>query len=613
MEKEKITLNEEQLRNIHLRKLLIGEIQGPLTGKASIDKPHLKRYPEEALYLKYPEKTMYEYLYELNKEHMNDVALVFDTGFSETKITFKEMFEKIDIIANCLHNKGIKSGDKVAISFANTPESVYLIYALNKIGAVSCLVDPRIKEYTLENDLKDLDVKMYIGINDTYKKIKNVNKKTNIENIVIVSPINSCEKKLPKLLYMGSKLKEGNVVFKLNRKWSKFISENQTIKDINFPQYEPDKTAVISYTGGTTGVHKGVMLSNNTMNNLVFSHKYMMESVKRGDVFMNILPQFMIFGAFSLHLALCRGVETHLLLDSAPEHFVDNLIRINPAMAFGGPVHWETLINNPKLTENSLSNMKAPVSGGEKLSLSAEKKIDDALLFAGSKELLCNGYGASELNGSVTLKEGNKSKEGTVGILHVYDNAKIIDENGNELFYDQEGELLITSPSLMQGYYNNDEENKKAIIIDKNGTRWFKTGDLAKIDKNGDIEITGRSKILFVCGLKNVYPPEMEELINQIPGVKKCAVTNVPDKILREVPKVHIVKDENVSEENIISAIQSIIAERISDEVIPHYYEFHDNLKYTSNGKIDVEQMRKDDIEKLKENQSPKTYKKVAK
>lgn len=311
-------LSEEQIRNLYLRKLATGEIQGPPTGKPSMDKPHLKFYPEEALKLDFPKMTMYDYLKEQSKNHLDDIAIVFDTDFGKNEITYGELFSNIDSLSETLQRiYGIRKGDKVAVSLANTPESVYAFYALSKMGAIYCPIDPRANEYGLERDLKDLNVKMYIGIMDNYKKVKKVSEKLGIKNVVVTSPINSLNNKMVKSLYISQKFLEGNVPFSLKRRWPK-LNQNSSLNFANFDVYEEGSLAAISYTGGTTGVHKGVELSNDALNNMVFSHRYIMENVKRGDVFMNILPQFMIFGMFTLHLALCRGLETHLLLDASP-------------------------------------------------------------------------------------------------------------------------------------------------------------------------------------------------------------------------------------------------------------------------------------------------------
>ena len=595
----KLSINEEKLRNIYLRGLLTGDIQGPLTGYPHIDKPHLRHYSKETLMGDYPKCSMYDYLYECSKNNMNDVAIVFDTGVSQTPITYKELFKNIDLVAEGLLRIGIKPGENVAISFANIPESAYTIYALNKIGAVTCLLDPRSTPAALERDLKSLGVKTFIGISETYKNIKQISG-IELENIVIVPAVNSEHNKFVKVFYNLSKLKEGNFVLNRKSKWKNLVSkksENISIKNT----YKNDRIALISYTGGTTGIHKGVKLSDDSMNTLMFAHKELMQDLSRGDIFMNILPQFMIYGVFTLHLGLTMGLKTYMVTDPSPEHFIDYLMKINPAMVFGGPVHWETLIDNPKLKYNSLNNLLAAVSGGEKLSKAKEEQINEALKKACAKDSLCNGFGASELNGSVTLKRGNRSKAGTVGFLHPYDNAKIVDcESGKELGYNESGALYISTPSMMLGYYNNEEEEKKAIKIDENGQKWFVTGDLAKIYENGDIEITGRSKRLFVCGLNNVYPPELEEIIYKIPNVKKCAVVNVPDDILREVPKVHIVLENDTEEERkkVVELIKTNIACLVGVEVLPHYYEFHDELKYTPNGKIDFDAIRNDDLKK---------------
>ena len=596
-----MTEKEIQERNVRLRKILIGEINEKLTGKPSKDKPHLKDYPEIALIEEKPKMTMYEYLYECNKNHLEELAIIFDTGFSETKITYKELFKNIDIIAEKLQSSGIKENDKVAVSLPNIPETPYIIYALNKIGAISCLIDPRAKEYALEKDLKELNVKMYIGCSETYQKIKKVSKKININRILIIPTLNSSDNKSVKLIYSLSKFKEKNIVFDSEEKWSKFISNTNTLTDLKKAKYKENNLAIISYTGGTTGVHKGVKISNDSINTVVFSHKYLIPDIHRGDKGMNTIPPFLIYGLVIMHLALCWGLPTYMILDSSLDKFVDYLVKVNPAIICGGPIQWETLINNSKLNNNSLSNMKVPICGGEKLTIAQENKISEALLKAGSKAPICNGFGASELGGSVTLNYNKDWTSGTVGKLHIFDNAKMVDFNTNEeLTYNKEGKLLITTPSLMLGYYNNPEEEKKVISVDEDGIRWFDTGDIAKISENGIIEITGRSKRLFVCGINNVYPPEMEEIIYQIPNIKKCAVVNVPHKELREVPKVHIVlySDNNEKRKQAKNSIIKSISEKINDEVIPHYFEFHKDLQYTANGKIDFKGIRENDLNK---------------
>lgn len=592
---------EEIEYNIHLRNILLGKEKGVLTGKPNLDKPHLKFYSEEALLDELPQNTMYGYLREQNKMHMSNTAICFDAAGCQKEITYQELFDYIERVASNLAQSGIQENDKVAVCFANIPESVYVIYALNKIGAVSCLIDPRITPKAMERDLLGLNVKMFIGIYECYKTFKKANERVGLKNYIFVPTLHTLTKKSVKALYTLSKVASRSVPFRKEQKWKTLCKKSDKTSRIS--EYQQNKLALISYTGGTTGVHKGVKLSNDALNTLVHSHKYiMLDIVKRGDIFMDILPQFMIYGIFSLHLSLCLGLKTYLLIDSSPEKFAENLIRINPTMVFGGPVHWETLIGNKKIKPNCLSNMKAPVSGGEKLPLQKEKLLDDILIYAGSQETMCNGYGASELGGSVTLKHGKHNKAGTVGRLHIFDNAKIIStETGEELAYNEIGELYITTPSLMMGYYNHSDEEEKAIITDQNGIRWFATGDMARIDENGDIELAGRKKRLFVCGINNVYPPEMEELINTLPNVKKCAVVNVPDEKLREVPKVHIVleHDDEKKRTRAISQINKYIAENIGDKVVPKYFEFHEELLYTANGKIDFEAMRKKDIENM--------------
>lgn len=605
-------LSDEKKHDLYLRKLATGEIQGPPTGKPSQDKPWLKYYSESEIASIPPEMSMYEFLYERNKEHLDDIAIVFDTGFSETRITYRKLFENIDKVAKSLLYNGVKKGNKVAISMSNSPESAYLMYAINKIGGIICPIDPRTPFKSLESDLSALGVDLYVGIPETKKKFLKANDNIKISSYYFVSPLNSSRKKLVKCIYNLQNVFNGNYTYNLNKHWSKFISDGYKLQDFEFCEYDKDMTSLISFTGGTTGVHKGVELTDYAMNTLVFSHDSIMKPIKRGDIFMNILPQFMVYGIFTLHLSLCKGLQTYMLLDSSPENFVTNLKKINPTMAFGGPIHWETLIDNENLVLNCLNNLRAPISGGEALSLTKERQINDSLSFAGAPESICNGFGASELCGSVTLKYGLRNKAGSVGRLHVFDNAKIIDsDSGTELGYNEEGDLYVTSPSIMKKYYNNEEETSNALFYDNNGVKWFKTGDLATIDENGDITITGRKKRLFVCGVNNIYPPQLEEIICSIKNVKKCVVVDIPDDKLRAVPKVHIVleKDSDAERKRVVKEIEYKISSIVGVEALPHYYSFDDDLLYTLNGKIDFNAIRNNDIMEMIPKQKVKVNK----
>ncbi len=585
----KLSDKEKKLRDLYLRRLANGELQGQPVGYPSIDKLWLKEYPEQAIIEEFPKQTLYDAICESIKDHENDIFLIFYLNDKEqVEITGRELLDNIELVADNLLKRGINPKDKVAISFANTPESIYVMYALNKIGAVICPIDPRSNLFNLEHDLIDLDAKTYIGILDTAKTAKKVAKKVHLENIIFVSPLNALKNTKLKKAYELLQMFKGNFTIKKAEKW-RTLTSSSNLDNETYPNFQDNQVAIICYTGGTTGIHKGVEITNEAMNNLIYSHKYLVNNIDRQDTFMNILPQFMIFGLFTVHLAICRGLKTYLLVDSSPENFVKHLVDINPAMAFGGPIHWETLIDNPLLAKGSLSNLRVAVTGGEKLPLAKEVKINETLKKIEAPEELWNGFGASELSGSVTLKRGKRDRDGTVGKLHVYDNAMVVDEEGNELLYGEIGELYILTSSLMNGYYNNATETENAIYVDEHGQRWFRTGDLALIDLDGNIEITGRKKRLFVSGVVNVYPFAIEEIVSSLPNVKKCLVTNVPDPVLRDVPKIHIVL-ENDTEENrktIIKLIKKEILEKLFKEAIPKYFEFHEELLYTPNGKID--------------------------
>lgn len=548
-----------------------------------------------------PTGNLYNYLYECNKNNMNNIAISVPSlkiiNNNELDfITYEELFENIDKCVSVFKNIGIEKGDIVPLVMLNIPEASYCLYALNKIGAISCFIDPRMNEFCLKRDIDSVDSKVLLSITYACKKIKNITFKNNLIKVLMLSTMASSSNTLLKKVLGFQEKITGNSIPKRYMNFSELLDNEEKVLQ---PNDGLDETsASIVFTGGTTGTHKGVLLSNKALNTTVFEHNYLIDNISKGEKFLDILPPFIAYGLTSLHLSLCLGLETILDPVPIPNLFAKKIEKYKPSVAFGGPIHWEHFAMMTKAKD--LSFLKYPVSGGEKLPESTAKKINEILSLKNANEIL-DGYGATETCGVFSIKMP-KNTPNTVGYPLRYNDVCIVDSDTiEEKDYNQSGEILISGPSIMERYYQKDEENDKVFITDKYGRKWFRTGDMGMINEKGELIITGRLKRIFVCGVTKIYPPELEEIIMEIEGIKKCVVTGVNDEKLRTVPKVHLIKEEHCSYSNqeIETIINERIKERVGEEAVPKYYSFDNDFLYTPSGKVDFTAMTKNDNQKI--------------
>lgn len=589
-----ITENQDLVK----RQILTGERKGERTGYASIDKPWLKNYPEKAVIEKTPTGSMYDYLYSCISGNPDYVLI----DFLGRKITVKEILNKINEQEEYFKSIGIKKGSVVALALANQPEAIYNIYALNKIGAIPCNIDPRGNEKDIAGDLEKSGARDFIGITGTCSIIKNISKYYHLNSISIISPLESAPNKgkvkVVKGLLNFKEFMHGN--YRLNKVKKEGRIEINNINDTSLDKAE--ELAVIVHTGGTTGNHKGVYISNKAINSTVAQHDYLMGSVVPQDTLMNPLPTFMSYGMTTMHLCLCKNLCMYMMPVSSPKTFGKELKRLQPSVIYGGPIHYLTARKSKDLNDGTadLSNTKIAVSGGEITNIQEEKKNNEFYGNLGFQDDIFNGYGASEMCGVFSVKQGRKNSAGSVGYPLPKNNVKIVDqETGEELKYGtgEIGEILLTGESLMLKY-DNKEETEKSI---KDG--WFISGDLGYMNEEGELFITGRKKRQFVSGVDKVYCPKVEEAIESLSMIEKCVVVGIKDNELRKVPYAFIqLKDEykDINADEIIAEeIRKKVKSSLNEFSVPKYFDFEGKIKYTSQGKIDFITLEKEAEDKI--------------
>lgn len=588
-------------------------------------------YSEEARNFKKPNDTEYNFLYERNKNYMNNVAITF----GKLEITYEQLHTRIDEYARALYKRGVREGDIIAISVANTPEAIYISYALNKLGAIICPINPLDMDYKIMQDLKVVRPKMFIGINDSYKKFKNASVNTDID-VILFPCVKSLDNIMIKSLYGIKQIINGNVLLSLDNRLDHVLRSGKNFRDVIYPEHKEGKIGDIMFTGGSSGTHKGVMLSENGLNSVTKSLDYVTE-LEPGEVFMGNLPTFMAFGKLAMHYALCKNLNLTMALKPLPKDFKEELYRIKPAGVFAGPIQWECFINSifseinnkEEKIDFSLNNnidykkyleelrvilrkadtskldlswLKMGVSGGEQLKMFTELLCSMVFTELGTHDVLWNGLGMTEMWAPVAVKMGKKNKNGTVGAVIPYNNQMIIDPiTHEELGINEIGLLCVNGPGMMLGYYNNLEETEKAFIF-KDGEKWLLTGDVARVLPSGEIEYIDRAKRSFVCGIENIYPQRIENLLSQIPEIRESIVTKVKDNDLQYVPKYHIsLYSDNSNIEVVKDKIVKLITSTLGENNLPRYWDFYyEPLLRTNNGKLDPKPYQKSDNDEYK-------------
>lgn len=552
-----------------------------------------------------PNQTKYDYMLENSKNHMNSIALTFE----DKKITYEEMFEAIDKYAKLLRSKGVEKGDLIGICTFNTPEAVYLVYALNLLGAVVVGYSPFDTKERIKADVELTKPKMVITTDFSYGSFKDLEKSLNISTI-LYSPLDSSKNWKLKVGYNLLQLKNGNFTLSRDKRLKHLLKMNfDGIVLPNVP-YNEGELSDIMFTGGSTGIHKGVDLNDVGLNSEIEGMKLLYdEKFFDGKTYLGQIPfGHMAFGRSILHAALTNNMTYALTLKAMPDDFYDELVRTQAHGASGGPPHWTSLIEmkngvyvpRSNLKPNTLNNLQVAFSGGEAKKEATEGAINEALLYCGSQTKLGDGLGATETWGSNILNTGNFFREGMLGVAIPNLQVKLINpETGAPVQKGERGLLYISGPSVMMGYHNNPEETSKVLSYDEDETKWLNLGDYLREEDDGFYKYVGRQKRNFVCGCDNIYPEQLEELLQTLPEVREAVVTPISDDLLQFIPSYHIsLYSDQIDFESFEDKMKKLIITHTCENALPRKIEYTtEPLVRMMNSKVDVEYYRKKDIE----------------
>jgi len=541
------------------------------------EKVWLSSYPEQVPHsIDYPDVSLPEVLINTTKDFPEHDAI----HFLGKKVKYKELLNYAYQFAHGLQSLGVKKGDRVAIMLPNSPQGVISYYGALMIGAIVVQNNPMYTERELEHQLGDSGAETIVTLDLFYSKVMNVKPKTALKHVIVTSVKDFLP--FPKnLLYPLKAKKDG--------KYVKIPAEKDVYQFLSFLKAQPttpikieidskEDLALLQYTGGTTGVSKGVMLTHsNLVANAIQGSHWLYKAEKGKEKFLGVLPFFHVFGMtvvmnFSIYIA-----ATMILVPRFnPDELLEVIQKERPTFFPGAPTMYIALLNHPKIKEYDLSSIQVCISGSAPLPLEVQEKFE---ALTGAR--LVEGYGLTETS-PVTHANPlwDKRKSGSIGIPWPDIDAKIVDPTtGEDIKEGEIGELAIKGPVVMKGYWNRPEETNKVLQND-----WLLTGDMATVDDEGYFYIVDRKKDMIIAGGYNIYPREVEEVLYEHPAVQEAVVVGIPDPYRGETVKAYIVLKEGTQATE--KDFDEYCRANLAAYKVPKAYEFRTELPKTLVGKV---------------------------
>ena len=562
----------------------------------SQEKVWMKYYDPEVRNTDIPRMKIYSLLKEYNQERLQETAIYY----YGTKITIKKLIQRIDECADAFAALGVKQGDTVSMLSASTPESIVALYALNKIGATLNAIDPRLDKKGIARMIKGSGSKVLIVIEMAYPKVAAIFSDIKQEHIIVQSAATSLPvfKKIALKVATKSQIPygKGGVIH-----WDTFIAGAKNGMAIEAP-YVGDATVAITYTGGTTGFPKGVMLTNDSINAVAYNFRHAGIVHEKGQRFLGIMPIFSSYGLVcGLHMPLTMGLELALIPRFYPLKMGEYIKKYKPEHMIATPAFYEILINSEEMKNFDLSFVLTLGSGGDSMNAGLEVKMQEFMDTHGIKYPLAQGYGMSEVSAAATFCVNDRYKKGSVGIPCVATPIGIFDpETGEELGYGESGEVCITGSTMMKGYFNNKAETDHVMRKHADGKVWIHSGDIGYIDEDGFVFIQGRVKRMITRfdGHK-VFPITIESFIAEHELVHSCSVIAVDDRERMQgqypMAVIELVAGVDVSRrEAICREIYDLCQEHLEERGKPVAVVCVNEIPLTGVGKNDYRQLEKD-------------------
>ncbi|EGL18792.1 MULTISPECIES: long-chain fatty acid--CoA ligase [unclassified Paenibacillus] len=553
-------------------------------------KPWLHHYESEvASTYEYPRHNLAYFLVQAAGKNPQLPALYF----MGKKIKYGQLMEACYRFANGLRQLGVKKGERVAIMLPNCPQSVIAYYGALLAGAVVVQTNPLYMERELEHQLLDSGAVAIVTLDLLYRRVAAVMPRTHLRHIIVSSLKDYLP--FPKNILYPIKAKRDGA--DLSVPWSESVRSFRTLLAASsaIPVMEEvnaaEDVALLQYTGGTTGLSKGVMLTHmNLIANTLQTKHWFHKAADGEEIYLAALPFFHVFGMTVLmNQAVVRSGMMVLVPKFEVSEILGLISKLKPTVFPGAPTMYIALINHPDIRSYDLSSINVCISGSAPLPLEVQERFEE---LTGGR--LIEGYGLTEAS-PVTHANPiwGRRKIGSIGIPFPDTEAKVVDPaTGEEAGIGEIGELVVKGPQVMKGYWNRPHDSEAVL---KNG--WLYTGDMARVDEEGYFSIVDRKKDIIIAGGFNIYPREIEEVLFEHPAVKEAVVIGIPDPYRGETVKAFVIvrEGEILSEEE----LNTWCRERLAAFKVPRRYEFRTQLPKTMVGKVLRRRLLEEELQQI--------------
>ena len=552
------------------------------------------------LHLEYFEGSMFDAVKKAADQYPDYTAFTFmGRGTS-----YREMIREIEKCARALKTIGVRENDKVTIALPNCPQAIYMFYAVNLVGAIANMVHPLSAEKEIEFYLNESDSVTAITLDQFYHKFENVRSNTKVVNIIIASVKDA----LSQPLKAGYMLTEGRKIKKIPKeapviRWNEFMRLSRACFYNYKVERRGDDPAVILYSGGTTGKTKGIVLTNMNFNALGAQIVATNPMYRPGDKMLSAMPMFHGFGlGVCIHSILQCGGCCILIPRVNPKDYAKQVVKNRCNFIAGVPTLYEAMLRMKSMENADLSCLKGVFSGGDSLSIELKKKFDKFLYDHKAVIQVREGYGTTETVTACCLTPPHMFKEGSIGVPFPDTYIKIVEpDTDRELPYGEEGEILLAGPTVMKEYMKHPDETARTLRHHADGLTWVYTGDLGTMDDEGFIYFRGRAKRMIISSGYNIYPGQLENILDAHELVQMSCVIGVPDpykmqKVKAFVKLVAGVPANDETKETLLAYCRKNIAKF----AMPYDIEFREDMPKTLVGKVAYRQLEEEELAKIK-------------
>lgn len=568
---------------------------------SAVKAPWLSSYGVVPHTLNYASGSMSQNLFDTADRLPDHTAYEFQ-GFETTFATFKQQIHRT---ARALYAWGIRPGDKLTICMPNCPQAIITFYAVNVIGAIGNMIHPLSSEGEIAFYLQDSQSVAAITLQQFYPKFVEVRKQYPLKKLIITSVADA----LSGVLKLGYNLTTGRKIAKVPEEDETVIWWKDLLKlgDTHLGNYEchgkPTDAAVILYSGGTTGKTKGIVLSNLNFNALALQTVSMGNCFFEGAKMLAVMPIFHGFGlGVSIHTALCAGGQCILVPQVNVKLYSKLLKTKQPNVIAGVPTLFEGILRNPDMEGVDLSCLTGVFSGGDSLSIELKKKFDKFLLEHHASVRIREGYGMTECVTASCLTPYHIEREGSIGLPFPDTFYKIVKfGTEEEVPYGEEGEMCISGPSVMLEYAGQPEETAATLKRHADGRIWLHSGDLGVMDEDGFIYFKQRAKRMIISSGYNVYPSQLENIIDGHEAVQMSCCIGVPDPYRIQKVKAFIMLRPDVENTpEVLDSIREHCKKNIAKYAMPYDFEIRESLPKTLVGKVAYRELEAEEEEKRK-------------